>query len=140
MYSLVSFVNSPFTFLARPFSASYSTLNFSGLLPSRDISLFISTAVHLNPLWSTDNTSFTADSSNSSSEYTSSLQSNTSLLEQSATMTQEQTTEQRFLRNMNPIFKYDFKVGNYLPDDAKKMNPHLFNTIKDVTTGIRKSS
>jgi len=44
------------------------------------------------------------------------------------------------MRYMNPVFKYDFKVGNYMPDDAKKMNPHLFNTIKDVTTGIRKSS
>jgi hypothetical protein len=41
---------------------------------------------------------------------------------------------------MNPVFKYDFKVGNYLPDEAKQMSPHLFNTIKDVTTGIRKSS
>lgn len=44
------------------------------------------------------------------------------------------------MRIANPIFKYDFKVGNYMPDDAKKMNPHLFATIKDITTGIRKSA
>ena len=50
------------------------------------------------------------------------------------------TNDQRFMRNMNPVFKYDFKVGNYMPDDLKKMNPHLFMTIKDVTTGIRKSA
>ena len=53
---------------------------------------------------------------------------------------QEQTSDQRFMRSMNPVFKYDFKVGNYMPDDAKKMNPHLMMTIKDITTGIRKSS
>jgi len=53
---------------------------------------------------------------------------------------QEKSSDQRFLRFMNPVFKYDFKVGNYIPDDVKKMNPHLFMTIKDVTTGIRKSS
>ena len=52
----------------------------------------------------------------------------------------EKSSDQRFMRFMNPVFKYDFKVGNYMPDDIKKMNPHLFNTIKDVTTGIRKSS
>ena len=53
---------------------------------------------------------------------------------------QEQLSDSRFARSMNPVFKYDFKVGNYLPDDAKKLNPHLFMTMKDITTGIRKSS
>lgn len=52
----------------------------------------------------------------------------------------ESTDNQRFARFMNPVFKYDFKVGNYMTDDMKKMNPHLFTSIKDVTTGIRKSS
>jgi hypothetical protein len=52
----------------------------------------------------------------------------------------ESVSDSRFARTMNPVFKYDFKVGNYLPDDAKKLNPHLFMTIKDLTTGIRKSS
>ena len=52
----------------------------------------------------------------------------------------ESVSDARFARTMNPVFKYDFKVGNYLPDDAKKLNPHLFMTIKDLTTGIRKSS
>ena len=53
---------------------------------------------------------------------------------------QEKSSDQRFLRSVNPVFKYDFKVGNYMPDEAKKMNPHLFMSIKDVTTGVRKSS
>lgn len=55
-------------------------------------------------------------------------------------MLQEQSSDQRFVRFMNPVFKYDFKVGNYMPDEAKKMNPHLMMSIKDITTGIRKSS
>lgn len=58
----------------------------------------------------------------------------------SANIFQEKLSDQRFLRSVNPVFKYDFKVGNYLPDEAKKMNPHLFMSIKDVTTGVRKSS
>jgi hypothetical protein len=53
---------------------------------------------------------------------------------------QEKTTTQRFLRLTNAIFKYDFKVGNYMSDEIKKMNPHLFRTIQDLTTGVRKSS
>ena len=53
---------------------------------------------------------------------------------------QEKVTNYRFLRSANPVFKYDFKVGNYMPDDTKKMNPHLFRTIQDLTTGVRKSS
>jgi hypothetical protein len=53
---------------------------------------------------------------------------------------QEKVTNYRFLRLSNPVFKYDFKVGNYMPDDTKKMNPHLFRTIQDLTTGVRKSS
>jgi len=63
-----------------------------------------------------------------------------SSIDSSASALQEHLTDQRFVRFMNPVFKYDFKVGNYIPDDVKKMNPHLFTTIKDVTTGIRKSS
>lgn len=61
-------------------------------------------------------------------------------LEHPSSAAQEQLSNQRFLRNMNSVFKYDFKVGNYLPDNAKKMNPHLLMTIKDLTTGVRKSS
>jgi len=62
------------------------------------------------------------------------------VLTQAASLLQENATDQRFTRSANPVFRYDFKVGNYMPDDAKKLNPHLFNTIKDVTTGIRKSA
>lgn len=75
-----------------------------------------------------------------SSSYTTSTSSAQSFSDQAESSLQENTADQRFMRFSNPIFKYDFKVGNYIPDDVKKMNPHLFMTIKDVTTGIRKSS
>lgn len=74
------------------------------------------------------------------SNYTSSSNIQHSVVELSGSALQEQLTDSRFLRTMNCVFKYDFKVGNYLPDDAKKLNPHLFATIKDVTTGIKKAS
>lgn len=74
------------------------------------------------------------------SNYSTSSLSLSSVSENSASSSQEDSSDQRFVRFMNPVFQYDFKVGNYMPDEAKKMNPHLFNTIKDVTTGIRKSS
>lgn len=76
----------------------------------------------------------------SSVEYVTSEFDVNSVSSQTTSAIQEGTNDQRFMRFTNPIFQYDFKVGNYMPDDVKKMNPHLFNTIKDITTGLRKSS
>ena len=81
-----------------------------------------------------------SESSSDDSPFKSSSVSGQSVVELSSTGLGENLNDQRFMRFMNPVFKYDFKVGNYLPDDAKKLNPHLFMTIKDITTGIRKSS
>lgn len=72
--------------------------------------------------------------------YLSASSENLSITELTNSSLQEQQSDNRFTRAMNCVFKYDFKVGNYLPDDAKKLNPHLFMTMKDITTGIRKSS
>jgi len=74
------------------------------------------------------------------SSYVVSELTNSSLNNEVQSTFQEGMTDQRFVRFMNPVFKYDFKVGNYLPDDIKKVNPHLYMSIKDITTGIRKSS
>lgn len=72
--------------------------------------------------------------------YTGNASDTLSVTELAGSSLQEQHTDSRVTRSMNSVFKYDFKVGNYLPDDAKKLNPHLFMTMKDITTGIRKSS
>lgn len=68
------------------------------------------------------------------------LVSNETLVVKSYLSTQESSSSWRFQRTTNSVFKYDFKVGNYIPDDTKKLNPHLLMTIKDVTMGIRKPS
>lgn len=68
------------------------------------------------------------------------LVSNETLVVKSYASTQESSSSWRFQRTTNSVFKYDFKVGNYIPDDTKKLNPHLLMTIKDVTMGIRKPS
>lgn len=85
-------------------------------------------------------TTFFSDNVNFFNSYTSSGTDLKSSHERTSYLLQETTDNMRFLRLMNPVFKYDFKVGNYLSDDTKKMNLHLFRTIQDVTTGVRKSS
>jgi hypothetical protein len=53
---------------------------------------------------------------------------------------QESSANYRFQRLQNPVFKYDFKVGNYMPDENKVKSPFLYTTIHDLTTGIRKAN
>lgn len=52
----------------------------------------------------------------------------------------ELASDYRFQKAASPIFKYDFKVGNYLPDATKTLNQHLFTTLNDLTSGVRKAS
>jgi len=52
---------------------------------------------------------------------------------------QEQTSEYRFQRLQNPVLRYDFKLGNYMPDENKQKTPFLYTTIHDLTTGVRKT-
>jgi hypothetical protein len=80
------------------------------------------------------------EGSSNESNYSTEATVSYSVSELTSSTLQEQLSDSRFLRHMNCVFKYDFKVGNYLPDDSKKLNPHLFSTIKDITTGIKKSS
>jgi len=53
---------------------------------------------------------------------------------------QESSGNYRFQRLQNPVFKYDFKLGNYMPDENKKKSPFLYTTIHDLTTGVRKAN
>lgn len=53
---------------------------------------------------------------------------------------QESSANYRFQRLQNPVFKYDFKVGNYMPDENKVKSPFLYTTIHDLTTGVRKAN
>ena len=51
---------------------------------------------------------------------------------------QEVASDYRNLRLQNPIFKYDFKLGNYMPDDNKRKFSQLLTSIHDLTTGVKK--
>jgi hypothetical protein len=51
---------------------------------------------------------------------------------------QENRTDFRNQRTQNPIFRYDFKLGNYMPEELKRKFPHSFISIHDLTTGLRK--
>jgi hypothetical protein len=46
----------------------------------------------------------------------------------------------RYQRALNPVFKYDYKLGNYFTKQDSTMTPFMFTTAIDVTGGIRKSS
>tara|TARA_B100000795_G_scaffold250317_1_gene218427 strand:+ start:1552 stop:1965 length:414 start_codon:yes stop_codon:yes gene_type:complete len=46
----------------------------------------------------------------------------------------------RYQRALNPVFKYDYKLGNYFTKQDSTMTPFMFTTVIDVTGGIRKSS
>jgi hypothetical protein len=46
----------------------------------------------------------------------------------------------RYLRTTNPIFRYDYKLGNYFTKEDMQTKPFLFTTINELTGGIRKAS
>ncbi len=52
----------------------------------------------------------------------------------------ESTLNMRYQRNLNPIFRYDYKLGNYFTKEDSIVTPYLFTTINELTGGIRKSS
>lgn len=52
----------------------------------------------------------------------------------------ESVEDSRALRFSNPVFKYDYKLGNYLSKETILGFPHLMLSQTQVTGGIRKSS
>ena len=116
-----------------PLTASKSPVLSEIMLSISDLYFLVLTSYSANTLGLREEASLNSGYVTSNTELNSALSQSISVL-------QENTVDQRFVRLTNPVFQYDFKVGNYLPDDLQKMNPHLFNTIKDITTGIRKSA
>lgn len=51
----------------------------------------------------------------------------------------EKSEKFRALRALNPLFRYDYKVGNYFSKGDASTMAFLFPTIGDLTGGIRKS-
>jgi hypothetical protein len=54
--------------------------------------------------------------------------------------TNEETNESfRYLRFYNPVFKYDYKSGDYFPKLYKEVYTYLFTSANDVTNSVRTS-
>jgi heme/copper-type cytochrome/quinol oxidase subunit 1 len=71
--------------------------------------------------------------------YNSSLFANETLNEKSSYANEELSSDYRYLRFNNPIFKYDYKSGDYYPKLYKDVYPFLFTSVNDLTGGLRQS-
>jgi hypothetical protein len=50
---------------------------------------------------------------------------------------EESAAAVRGLRFNNPLFKYDYKVGDYFPRINKELYLYMFSTLADITGGVR---
>jgi hypothetical protein len=50
---------------------------------------------------------------------------------------EENSSSTRIKKNENPVFRYDYKAGDYFPKLNKEAYPHLFSTILNLTSGLR---
>jgi hypothetical protein len=55
-----------------------------------------------------------------------------------AKMLEENTQDYRSVRSQNPVFKPDFKSGNYFTRDDFARKPFLLTTISDISKGMRR--
>lgn len=53
---------------------------------------------------------------------------------------EELVEESRAIRSQNPVFKYDYKSGDYFPKLYKEVYPFLFSSIIDLTGGLRQAN
>jgi hypothetical protein len=94
---------------------NYLILNFSGMTPSNYVlnskvyTYFISSAVVLE-----------------------------SLSQNTLKSLEESTSQVRVQRAQNPVFKPDFKSGNYFTRDDFARKPFLLTTISDISKGMRR--
>jgi cytochrome c oxidase subunit 1 len=69
--------------------------------------------------------------------YDSSYFNNEGLPFQIKHLNEEISINNRYQRFANPVFKYDFKSGDYFPKLYKELYTHLFSTILDTTSALR---
>ena len=72
--------------------------------------------------------------------YSSKYFSNTSSEFNSKFTNEEMYDSSRYLKFYNPVFKYDYKSGDYLPKTQQKLYTHLFTSISDITNSVRTAS
>jgi hypothetical protein len=50
---------------------------------------------------------------------------------------ESQSVSTRYHKFDNPIFKYDYKSGDYFPKLYKEIYTYLFSSSLDITSGLR---
>ena len=53
---------------------------------------------------------------------------------------EEVSSNFRYQKFSNPVFRYDYKAGNYFPKADFTLHRHMFVSISEITGGIRKSA
>lgn len=69
--------------------------------------------------------------------YTSNFFSDVSSTFNTKYFNEENHNNARYLRFYNPIFKYDYKSGDYFPKLYKQVYNYLFTSINDLTNSVR---
>jgi hypothetical protein len=63
-----------------------------------------------------------------------------SLIEINKNNEEENSEKSKHLKFNDPIFKYDFKSGDYFPNINKELYSYLFSTILDTTSALKTTS
>lgn len=71
------------------------------------------------------------------SNYTSNFFANISSSFYTKYFNEENHNNARYLRFYNPVFKYDYKSGDYFPKLYKQVYSYLFTSINDLTNSVR---
>ena len=100
--------------------------------------MFYNTGLHTSLVSQLIPTKLTTVNSSISESYGTVPFENQSILDKTTFNYQEQRSDYRYQRLQLPIFRYDFKLGNYMPDEKKKKSSFLYTTLHDITTGVRK--
>lgn len=66
--------------------------------------------------------------------------STSTITEKVLTSGEEVSANFRYQKFSNPVFRYDFKAGNYFSQDDLARHRHMFVTASEITGGIRKSA
>ena len=66
--------------------------------------------------------------------------STSTITEKVLTSGEEVSSNFRYQKFSNPVFRYDYKAGNYFPKDDFTLHRHMFVSISEITGGIRKSA
>lgn len=66
--------------------------------------------------------------------------SSLSVIDKLTTSNEEISSNFRYQRFCNPVFRYEYKTGNYFPKNEIKLFPGLLTTASEITGGLRMSS